>query len=91
MGDVAELLGALVPTFLISRLFLWLTKRWSGIGRLVVVHLVSGAVACTLSALGHADGGALNWTYSYVYLGAQLVWFVVDVFRDRRKTVQISS
>jgi hypothetical protein len=91
MGDVAELLGALIPTFLISRLFLWLTKRWSGIGRLAFVHLVSGVLACVLSALGNADGGSMNWTSSYIYVGAQLVWFVVDAFRDRRKVVQISD
>jgi len=91
MGDLAMLVGALVPTFLISRLLLWLTKRWSGIGRLAFAHLVSGALSCVLSALGHADGSSMNWTFSYIYLAAQLIWFVVDIFRDRRQVGQISS
>lgn len=90
-GDVAMILGALVPTFLVSRLLLWLSKRWSGIGRLVLVHLVSAAAACVISALGHADGGSLDWSYSALYIIAQLIWFVVDLFRERRKAVQISN
>ena len=86
MADLAQLLGALIPTFLISRLFIWLTKRWSGIGRLAFVHLASAALSCVLSALGHAYGGQLDWTYSHVYVGAQFVWFVAEVFRARWKT-----
>jgi len=90
MGELAVLIGALVPTFLMSRLFLWLTKRWSWTGRLLSVHLVSGVLACILSALGNA-GGSMNWGSSFIYVGAQLVWFGVDVFRYHSKTVQISS
>ena len=91
MADLAQLLGALIPTFLISRLFIWLTKRWSGIGRLAFVHLASAALSCVLSALGHAYGGQLDWTYSHVYVGAQFVWFVAEVFRARRKLENIAD
>jgi hypothetical protein len=91
MGDLAELLGALIPAFLISRLFIWLTKRWSGIVRLAFVHLASAALACVLSALGHAHNGQLDWTYSHVYIGAQFVWFVAEIFRGRRKLGSIAD
>lgn len=45
-GSAAMLLGALVPTFLLSRLLLWITKRWNGgVPRLLLVHIICGALA----------------------------------------------
>lgn len=83
---IGELAGALVPTFLVSRLLLWLTKNWHGGAlRLLLVHIVTAAIACTISAFGHADGGPLNWASSDVYLLAQAVWLAVDFYRERGK------
>ena len=82
------ILGALVPTFLLSRLFLWLSKRWDNMGRLILVHAISAGIACVLSAFGHADGGALDWSHSAIYFIAQLLWFGVDLFRRRRQVSQ---
>lgn len=85
-GEAAMVLGALVPSGIVSRLLLLLTKRWRrSIRLLIAVHVVSGALSCLISALGHADGGPLDWSYSGIYLAAQAVWFVVDVVRERRR------
>jgi hypothetical protein len=83
---VGQFIGALVATFLISRLLLWLMKRWQGgVARLASAHLVSVLVSCALSAVGHGEGGVLDWSRSGIYVVAQLVWLVVDVFRQSRR------
>ncbi|MBA1143189.1 hypothetical protein [Mesorhizobium neociceri] len=85
-GYAAALFGALVPTFLVSRLLLWITKRWNGgLLRLLLVHVISGGLSCTASAYGHSDTGAPNWSYSTVYIVAQLIWLIVDFVRARRQ------
>ena len=84
-ADLVFFIGALVPTFLISRLFLWLSKRWSGSGRLALVHAASALVSCTLSAFGHADNDTLNWSHSATYIIAQMVLFFIDMNRKERQ------
>lgn len=83
--------GALVPTFLVSRLFLWAAKRWKGTGAVIIANALSGAVCCIISALGHADGGPLNWSYSWVYLLAQVVWLAIDLWRARQPNVEAAN
>lgn len=84
-GSAAMLLGALVPTFLLSRLLLWITKRWNGgVPRLLLVHVICGALAVVASAYGYPDSGAPDWSRSLVYIVAQLIWLVVDLVRGRR-------
>ena len=79
-----QILIGLVPTFLISRLFLWLSKFWAGgYVRYAVVHAASGTVALCLAALGNADGGPLNWEAGLPYLASQAVVLVVDVLAYR--------
>jgi hypothetical protein len=86
-GDAALLVGALVPTFLLSRALLWFTKGWNGgVGRLVSAHIASGVVACLMSAVGYAHGGSLDWSYSAYYLFAQTIWLGLDLFRLHQKT-----
>ena len=36
MGSIGLMVGGLVPTFLLSRLFMWLVRRWSDGSRLAV-------------------------------------------------------
>lgn len=83
-GDFGAIVGAMVPTFLISRIFLWITKRWKSMWQISLCHIASGLLSCLISALGHADGGPLDWSYSFIYLVAQFLWFVFDVIRFRR-------
>ncbi|WP_292020796.1 MULTISPECIES: hypothetical protein [unclassified Brevundimonas] len=82
-------IAALVPTFLISRLLLWLTKAWrAGYARYVVVNLASGLIAMVLAAAGFANGGPPRWDAGVVYLAAQAVWLAVDLFAHRGRIAQ---
>jgi hypothetical protein len=59
------LLQVLASTGLSSRILLWLTKQWRGsLVRLTAVHVASGGLACLISAIIHADGGPLDWSFS---------------------------
>ncbi|WP_181182220.1 hypothetical protein [Mesorhizobium sp. B3-1-3] len=90
-GSAAMLLGALVPTFLLSRLLLWITKRWnSGVPRLLLVHIICGALAVVASANGYSEAGTPDWSRSPLYIVAQLIWLIVDFVRCRRQS-QIAS
>lgn len=91
-GSAAMLLGALVPTFLLSRLLLWITKRWnSGVPRLLLVHIFCGVLAVVAAAYGYSSTGAPDWSRSPLYIVAQLIWLVVDFFRIRRRQSQPAS
>ena len=82
-------IAALVPTFLISRLLLWLTKAWrGGYARYAVVNLLSGLIAVVLAAAGFANGGPLRWDAGLIYLAAQAVWLAVDLFAHRGRSAQ---
>jgi hypothetical protein len=86
MGLVFEMLGGLVPTYLLSRLFLWLTKRFlTGIPWLIVSHIASLILTFVLAALGNADGGPLKWDAGILYIIPQMVWFVFDIIRNKAK------
>ena len=85
MGDIAILIGALVPTYLLSRLLLLGTRRISlSIGGLFLVHFVSGLVCVVAAAFGNSDGEKLGWSSSHIYVGAQLVWLLADWYRRRK-------
>ncbi|RWI42825.1 MAG: hypothetical protein EOR88_26510 [Mesorhizobium sp.] len=91
-GSAAMLLGALVPTFLLSRLLLWVTKSWNGgVLRLLLVHIICGALAVVASAYGYSANGAPDWSHSSVYMVAQLIWLIVDFVRGRRRQSQPAS
>jgi len=91
-GSVAMLLGALVPTFLLSRLLLWITKRWNGgVPRLLAVHVICGALAVIAAAYGYSHTGTPDWSRSLIYIVAQLVWLIVDFVRGRRRQSQPAS
>ncbi len=80
------LAGAFVPCFLVSRLFLWLTRKWTGGGnwRVLACHAGSLAVATVLGGLGMADGGPFAGAQALqTYALPQLVLFIVDLWRRR--------
>ena len=77
-----QFIGAALVTFLISRLFLYLTKKWNGgVLRLIIANVASLALCAVLSAFGSANGGELNWVNTPVYAFAQAAWLAFDVFR----------
>ena len=87
MGTFPFFLGSLIPTFLLSRLFLWLMKTWDGgVRRLLLVHACSLLVAALLGGMGMADGGAFaGAAAAAVYAPGQLIWLLVDLWRTRCK------
>jgi hypothetical protein len=83
----AMTLGALIPTFLISRLYLWIMKSWDGgTRRLLVVHGGALLTGTLIGGMGFADGGAfapLKALLSYAL--PQGLWFWFDYARLQRK------
>ena len=82
------MIGALVPTFLISRFVLWTFRTWRrGWDRLVAAHVTSWLFMSFIGGAGMADGGAFaGLQAASLYAVPQLVWFIVDMIRDRRRT-----
>jgi hypothetical protein len=75
MGLVAEMLGALVPTYLFAALFVWLLKRFlSGSALAIVANALSLGAAFVLAAYGHDDGSGPRWSAGYLYVLPQIVW-----------------
>lgn len=81
-------LGALIPTFIISRVALAITKKWTsgGLLRVFVCHVFTLMVSTLLAGFGMSDGGpwapsALNALAAY--LPPTLVWYAHDVGRVR--------
>jgi hypothetical protein len=77
---LAEMLGGLIPTFLLSRLLRYILRGrpWPEHRRIVVAHAVSLAMSWTLVALGDADGGAWQWGSGWHYVLPQVVWYIID-------------
>jgi len=86
MADVGFFVGALIPTFLLSRLVLWLMRSWDGgVTRLALAHVFSWLIGAFIGGLGIADGGAFAGIQAAgMYALPQAVWFVVDMFRHKR-------
>lgn len=83
---MAFIIGALVPTFLISRLILWLMRSWQGgVRRLALAHCTSLLLAAFIGGMGLADGGAFAGAEAALsYSLPQAFWFAVDLYRYRR-------
>jgi hypothetical protein len=87
MADLVFLIGALLPTFLLSRLLLWLTRGWSsgGIQRLLTCHAGSLLIAAFIGGMGMADGGAFaGIEAATLYAIPQAFWLAIDFWRLRR-------
>lgn len=80
---LGQLVGALVPTLLLSRLLLWVTRGWNGgFGRYLTVHSASLLIAALFGGMGRADGGAFApLEAAGLYALPQVIWLVVDLLR----------
>ncbi len=87
MGDVAFFMGALVPTFLVSRLMLWVFGRYliKGASLALVANLASLVIA---GAILWSSGSLSDFWLDVI---AQATWMAIDLFRFRKHTVQISN
>jgi hypothetical protein len=90
IGFLTDFLVSIIPTFIVSRLFLWATQWSNSVPRLVVVHVASLCV-CVLvgtAVLAISDTHKLLSALA-LFAPGQLAWLLVDAFRlirRRRKT-----
>ncbi len=86
MDTVATMAGGLIPTVLISRLLLWITRSWNGgIPRLVLANGVSLLAVALIAGMGMADGGAFAGAEAAIlYVPPQAVWLTFDLVRHWR-------
>ncbi|WP_191060020.1 hypothetical protein [Geminicoccus harenae] len=91
--DLLAFLGALIPTFLLSRVFLWLMRKWDGgLSRLLIAHGLSLAISAFLAAMAMADGGAMAGLQALIaYAQPQGVWLVFDLVMARRRRRAVAS
>lgn len=88
MASILFFIGALVPTFLISRVLLFATRGWTGGGyrRLALCHAGSLLIASFIGGMGMADGGAFAGVEALLaYALPQAVWLVFDAWRLWRR------
>ncbi len=86
MTTIAFFIGTLVPTILVSQLFLFATRSWKEGGniRIVVCHAVSLLLIAVIAGMGMADGGAFAGTKALLaYAPAQAVWLVINLIYAR--------
>jgi len=85
---LVTIIGALIPTFILSRLLLWSLKRWQAPHwRLIVAHGLSLSIAIVIAGLGNADGGSFAGERSVaIYAPAQAFWLIVDFIRHFRSS-----
>lgn len=80
MNILAQMLGALLPTLLLSRLFLFVFKKrhWSAHRRILLANGISLALGWILRAAGDANGGDWQWGSGVINVLPQLVWYLWD-------------
>jgi hypothetical protein len=85
---IVDFAVALIQTFLIGRLCLWLLKRMEDAApRILIAHAISFAICLAAATVGHANGGDYHpFDYLFLYLIPQLIWLTLDFVRlSRRK------
>ena len=76
-------LVAFLATFLLSRLTLWLLRKWDGgMTRLLAAHALSLAVCWAVFAFGTLDG-KVYLEGGILFILPQAIWFLVDYFRGK--------
>jgi hypothetical protein len=79
-------IGALVITFLISRLVRrFAFRQAAGADRVIGPNLATLVIATVLGAFGMADGGSPAFSRAFLrYILPVAIWTVVDAIRERR-------
>ena len=80
---LTDFLISIVPTFLVSRLLLWITKRWSDSAvRLIVVHCVALGLCVVAGSWVFVGNGTVPVIAALaLFAPGQWAWFLVDAFR----------
>lgn len=81
MYFIGQLVGALIPVYLISRITLWIARKWyRGLTPIVIAHALTSILTITLASLGFANGGAPRfYDVGFRYLPAILVCLLSDL------------
>jgi hypothetical protein len=80
---MAELIGALLGTFVISRVFWLLMRGWlNSVSKAVALNVICAAVVLPLDVVARGDP-----SYFILYVGCQVVVLFYDVVRIRRAKV----
>jgi hypothetical protein len=81
IGFLTDFVISVTPTFLVSRLLLWITGRWSNsLVRLIAVHVVS-LVLCVAAASLVVIGSVKPMNAFTLFATGELAWLLVDLFR----------
>lgn len=90
---IGSIIGALIATYLVSSLFMWLTKRMGDTASRLVTAFALGFVATfVLSGFGSADGGPFNpWKNLPFYGPALIFWFGVQWLGFQKRSAQVAS
>ena len=97
---VATIIGALIPTFLVSRLLLWVFKRLSErIYHIPLSHILSLIICVLAWGFGTGEGGFAPRVANmlgpgiiiglFVYTPGQVLWTIFDFWRIRKKQRQV--
>ena len=91
--EIGQFAGALIPTFSVSRLLLWIMRGWSGgDARPLVAHGGTLLITGFLAGMGMADGGAFAGMQAVLlYAPACILWWVVDRIRMEMKRAKARS
>ncbi len=77
MEFVADIVGALIATYLVSRAFLWLLGLAGAPARVLLAHVGSWLlISLFVFFLENYNGSA-----GAIYLAPQIFWFLIDRYR----------
>lgn len=81
-----RLIGALIPSLLISRLLFWLGRRLmkGAYPNVFLVNGISFVICVAIFALGSTDGEPIIWTEGIVYFVPQILWLILDYMRTSK-------
>ena len=93
MADIAFLVGALIPTGMLSALFIWMPGRYvtSIPLRAITANALALIGATLIGGLGMADGGSAKFIAAFwAYALPQAIWLAVwlIILNGRRKAKQ---
>lgn len=82
----AQWFGALVLTYLLTRLANWVMRRCGVMRPWGWSHLVVAIFAVVAGAFGGAGGGPLAWEWAAtLYLPTTALWLWFDYFAEKRR------
>jgi hypothetical protein len=86
MADIGTLIGALLITFVVSRLLRrFAFRKVTGARKVLAPNIGALIVASIIGAFGMADGGSPAFGRAFLtYLLPVVIWTVVDAVREKQ-------